>query len=140
MSLLHVTGLIIIQRPRKNWKRPMKVKKAKSKARHKGISLFHIFLAWLCSPEEWSSCWLKRPKRPLLKLKLEIQKDATFLLQIWSIHNIYSKYNWPRPFFEWHNLKGQNDHKGCKKLKDKKKLFNRPFVLSCKLLKLEMGC
>ena len=50
MSLLHNTGL---QRPQKNWKRPMKVGKAKSKARHKGISFFQIFLSWMCSPESF---------------------------------------------------------------------------------------
>ena len=44
MSLMHATGLLRLQGPQKNWKRPMKVAKAKWKARIYEIQIFKIFL------------------------------------------------------------------------------------------------
>ena len=43
MSLMHATGLLRLQGPQKNWKRPMKVAKAKWKARIYEIPILYIF-------------------------------------------------------------------------------------------------
>ena len=66
-------------RPQKTWKRPMKVRKAKSKARHKKISYFHIFLAWMCSLEGF-----RLVSTLLWNFKVEKAKKATTEAQTWN--------------------------------------------------------
>ena len=47
----------------------------------------------------------KRPKRPLVKLKLETQRKANFFASIWPFYITYSKYECLLPYFEWFSQK-----------------------------------
>ena len=63
----------------KNWKRPMKVRKAKSKARHEEISFFHIFSAWMCSLEGFRLVFLL-----VWNFKVKKAKKAATKAQTWN--------------------------------------------------------
>ena len=132
MLLLHNTGLIILQRPQKNWKRPMKVRKAKSKARHEEISFFHIFSAWMCSLEGFRLVFLLVWNFKVKKAATETQTWKSKKLQLFCrkfgqstlfIVNINAWDHFQSSIFQNGDFKGQNDHEGCKNWKIWKKII-----------------
>ena len=57
----------------------MKVRKAKSKAKHKKKSFFDIFLAWMCSLEDFRLVFAM-----VWNFKVEKTKKATAEAQTWN--------------------------------------------------------